>query len=321
MDFSLSMRDHDGNFVGSHMASGGQGEIYRIEASGRPRVLKVYLGQQEGELRLRELNDAFDLLTDVPPPVQRGLMIDCGNVQMDGRLWPGAMFKFVRGKPLYDPWESTECAVGSGRLSDQDRLALAYQLLEGVRYLHEHGVVHADLSPTNVIVEDSTCELTLIDLDGAGLIDTKRMGWKRVPLVLGQARVPGFPPPAEFWNDEVYLETDFWWTAMLSYYVLTSGNPFFFLDGDASPPSLTQLQELFEGETDSGWPPEYRLACRHPRFRRSISEADYNALLKYLNSKLPTNLLFLTFVPGYTDRSLRVSPENLLYELALRGEY
>lgn len=42
---------------------------------------------------------------------------------------------------------------GVSSFSESEARALARQIASGVAYLHEHGVVHCDLKPSNILVE------------------------------------------------------------------------------------------------------------------------------------------------------------------------
>ncbi|HJA28577.1 MAG TPA: protein kinase, partial [Candidatus Olsenella pullicola] len=60
------------------------------------------------------------------------------------------------------PGENLEQLLSArGRLSEKDAARLVAQLCEAVAALHAHGIIHRDISPTNVIVA----------ADGAHLID------------------------------------------------------------------------------------------------------------------------------------------------------
>ncbi len=314
------MRDHKEEVDAKFFKSGGQGDLYVVQIDGKHCVLKIYAGQKAGQHRLRELSDKMDLLPPPPKQGERGRMRDCGNaLDGGGETWPAAIFGRVKGIPLFDPLGTEECSISTGQADEPARLKLAKELLEGIQYLHTNGIVHADLSPTNILVNDSVPELTIIDIDGAGILESRAKGWKMEPLVIGQARVTGFPPPAEFWDDKVFQQTDDWWATMLTYYILTSNSPFFFLE-EVTPPSLYNLQQLFEGKSDEGWPPAYEVASLHPAFRKNLAESDYLSMLKYVNNLLPTNFFFTTFVPGYTNAKVRTSPYDLYWELRMRND-
>merc|ERR1712224_762401 len=49
--------------------------------------------------------------------------------------------------------------------------SMAYQLLEGVAYCHKHGVMHRDLKPQNILVEDNPAEphLSCVKIADLGL--------------------------------------------------------------------------------------------------------------------------------------------------------
>lgn len=72
----------------------------------------------------------------------------------DGR--PGLLMPFVPGRPLR--W------VGQDALSLPERLSAFQDLLEGLAYLHAQGVVHRDVKPENLLV-DQHGRATLLDFD------------------------------------------------------------------------------------------------------------------------------------------------------------
>lgn len=307
------MRRYSGDVTGEPLHPGGQGDTYKVTLGQNKLVLKVYKGQREGQLRLRDLSDTLDMMTDMPAPLARGRMIDCGSAYSGIYGWPAALFNFVEGKVLCDPIGHSECALRSGVVPNPARLKLATELLESVHYLHSKGIIHADLAPSNVLVNDSVPELTIIDIDGAGVLATGGSLWKRPPLVLGHGGLPDFPAPSEYWDGGVTKETDYWWSQMLTYFILTSTPPFFFLTL-LSPRELHEVGELLS-TAKRCWPPEYDQIKRHSKFNHNIAENDYREFAESIQHLVPTGSFFNTFGFGYSRPKFRVSPGYLLRQM------
>ena len=53
--------------------------------------------------------------------------------------------------------------VTSTQNLESNLFSIAKQLIEGVAFMHEHGVAHLDLKPENIIVDSSTGQLSIID--------------------------------------------------------------------------------------------------------------------------------------------------------------
>jgi predicted Ser/Thr protein kinase len=102
--------------------------------------------------------------------------------------------EFVEGAPLDAHLDQRQPAPG-------DRLRLFTRICEAVGYLHEHGIVHGDLKPSNVIVRgDGTPKL--LDFGTARLIDPDREAcesWTRLmmtPAYASPEQMSGLGPSA-----------------------------------------------------------------------------------------------------------------------------
>lgn len=79
----------------------------------------------------------------------------------------------------------SECSI----FSVHTTVVLARHLLEAVRFVHTNGVVHRDLKPKNVVVNDDESELFVIDYDLAERVDG------RDHVVYGYVGTDGFMAP------------------------------------------------------------------------------------------------------------------------------
>ena len=130
------------------------------------------------------------------------------------------------------------------------RLKAAARLAAAVAALHRHGIVHADLTAPNVLVEVTAAQPALLDIDGGGVLASP----------LGPTYCPGLAPlvrgrpEGSFLAPELYrdsracpsLASDRWSLAVLLHYLLFGGlDPFFYVD-------------YFADVVDPGvsWPPE-----------------------------------------------------------------
>jgi serine/threonine protein kinase len=58
-------------------------------------------------------------------------------------------------------------------LSDEHVQFILYQILDGVRYLHNHNVIHRDLKPANILVSCVDCTIKIADFGLARVVDNE----------------------------------------------------------------------------------------------------------------------------------------------------
>lgn len=63
-------------------------------------------------------------------------------------------------------------AIYDKLLEDVHKKYVLYQLLVGVKYLHEMGLIHRDLKPSNILL-DSNCASKICDFGLARLLQSK----------------------------------------------------------------------------------------------------------------------------------------------------
>ena len=116
------------------------------------------------------------------------------------------------------PGENLEQLLSArGRLAEKDAARLVAQLCEAVAALHAHGIIHRDISPTNVIVA----------ADGAHLIDLgiARFRAEGATHDTTQLGTPGFAAPEQHGFAQTDARTDVYSLGRVLGYLLTGVRP------------------------------------------------------------------------------------------------
>jgi len=146
------------------------------------------------------------------------------------------VLEWVRGEPM-DQWAKSH--------SIEELMRPTMTLVEGLKHMHEHGVVHGDIKPSNVLVDDAG-NPTIIDLGVATLEDDPDPEFRgtlgfAAPELLQGAR----PSPA----------SDLYSLGAMLYYCLTRRMPFSVRD----PAALTYVPMVSLPIPPSTWAPEVPL--------------------------------------------------------------
>ena len=140
---------------------------------------------------------------NIVPVYQFGEDDDCAYIVME----------YVAGRNLRDYIQSPR------KLLVPHVLSLMTQLLDGLHYAHERGVIHRDIKPANLLVADDG-RLKITDF---GIARTESSNLTRNSSVIGS---PGYIAPEQYIGREVDRRVDIFSAGVLLYQVLSGTTPF-----------------------------------------------------------------------------------------------
>jgi serine/threonine protein kinase len=142
-----------------------QAEVYRVVHPGLAKdlVLKISLNPVRADGRCEIVEEAKILAELEHPNLVRVYDLDFHDER------PYMVMEYIRGRTL-------EQTAPEGRLSSRQAAALLAKVAGAAEYAHRHGIVHRDIKPKNILVDDAG-EPRLIDFGMARL----RHAWSDDP--------------------------------------------------------------------------------------------------------------------------------------------
>jgi serine/threonine-protein kinase len=236
------------------LGEGTSGGVYRgvALATGRPVAVKMlhpeWLGHEESRRRFER--EARTLAALRHPNVID--VIEFGSFEkalylvmelLEGRTL-GAQIE-VHGPPPLD--------VG---------LRIADQLLAGLAFAHQHGVLHRDLKSDNVFVAEP---LTVKILDfGLAKLDRATWGEASLTAVGSMLGTPGYMPPEQALGGKADPRSDVYVAGVILFEILTGQWPFHAEDipGMIRAHALDPVPPLASVRPDVAWPPHLEAVVR-----------------------------------------------------------
>jgi len=197
------------------IGSGAMGVVYLAHdpAIDRPVAIKTIhrrlLESSEDEpnvaARFRVEAKAAGRLThrNIVSVYQFGEENDCAYIVME----------YVAGRNLRDYIQAPR------KLEVSHVLCLMVQLLDGLHYAHERGIVHRDIKPANLLIADDG-RLKITDF---GIARTESSNLTRGSSVIGS---PGYIAPEQYTDREVDRRVDVFSAGVLLYQMLSGTTPF-----------------------------------------------------------------------------------------------
>jgi hypothetical protein len=207
-----------GYVIGAALGEGGMGQVYLAtdERLGRRVALKVLPPEAaDADAQARFLREARALARVEHPNVVRVH----ASGEADGLTWMA--LEVIDGEPM-------SALIDGGPIDEETALLLCAQIARGLAAVHKVGVIHRDVKPSNVLVDDDAT-VKLIDF-GVAQLEGHHGGFvTRTGVVVG---TPHFMSPEQARGGVVDARSDAWGLGATLYTLLTGVPPFFVADDE-----------------------------------------------------------------------------------------
>jgi serine/threonine-protein kinase len=251
-----------GKQVGSYtikekIGEGGMGVVYRAERSddefAHRVAIKIIRHERATRENIRRFKHEQRILAGLNHPGIARLFD--GGVTGDG--FPYIIMEYVDGTPIDDYCHQQSCTL-------DHKIELFENVLEAVRYAHENLVIHRDLKPGNILV-DQDGNIKILDFGISKLLEDE----DDMELTQTGARLltPRYAAPEQVRQENITTATDLYALGIVFYQLLSGEHPFDFaelsqydveqaiLEQEAPRPSAKisspKLQKKLQGDLDA----------------------------------------------------------------------
>lgn len=205
----------------SQIGSGGQASVWLAEDKLLERrvALKELIPHAESigldESRARALIEARALAR-----VRHRCIVRVHDIFFMG-LDPWIVMEYIRGESLAN-------IVSARRLTEREIAAIGLSVLQGLQAVHAAQIVHRDVKPTNILV-DQEGAIFLVDFGIAKIAEDAADGHRRDKTLTGSGRVIGTPEylaPEQLDGQPATPASDLWSLGMTLYYAMEGHTPF-----------------------------------------------------------------------------------------------
>lgn len=293
--------------VGRPLGVGGMGAVFGAvhQAMGRSVAVKLLFPELT---RSEEAVRRFQQEAQSAAAIARRGVVDILDFDQDPDHGPFLVMEMLQGESLLRRIKTR------GRLSLEDALGLAMQMVETLATVHEAGVIHRDLKPANVFLaqtEEGEEVVKLLDFGISRVAPQPGCAPLTVPgTVLG---TPRFMAPEQAACDpSVDHRADLYSVGSILYYAVSGTKPYAHLDKGALLVGVIQLPPTPLRQVSPGLPQViYELighSMERERDQRFQSAQELGEALRLARQRLPRGELSLTADDDFAPTAVEARP-------------
>jgi len=200
----------------STIGKGAMGVVYKAKDPLIGRVVAIKTVTVSGLLsaeQLEEFNARFFREAQAAGVLHHPNIVTIHDVGVEGGV-PFMAMEMVEGTSL------SKRLKEHGRLSAEEAAGIVQQVAAGLSFAHEHGIVHRDIKPDNILLEANTHRAVVADF-GVAHVTTSEL--TRTGEILG---TPYFMSPEQVLGNPLDGRSDLFSLGVVFYLALTGRRPF-----------------------------------------------------------------------------------------------
>jgi serine/threonine protein kinase len=133
---------------------------------------------------------------------------------------PYIVMEYVDGNNLADILNA------HGPFSIDETISLLVQISSGLAAAHEHNIIHRDVKPANVLIDNKTGQATLTDFGVAAILETGSEALTRLTRIDERFGDPRYMSPEQLRGETLTGQSDIYGLGIIGYELLTGKGPF-----------------------------------------------------------------------------------------------
>jgi serine/threonine protein kinase/formylglycine-generating enzyme required for sulfatase activity len=200
------------------IGGGGFGKVYKAYDDVRDRYVAIKIAEYNEEYDHLSLNSEVILSKSLPDHKNIAYYESCYRFDL-----PNGVFDY--GILQYYPDGNLTDVIKNVSLSEESKIKMAKGIINGLKFLHEHNIVHRDLKSSNILISKRDDEYIpkITDFGLSKNVDNINQTFKTNSFVGGSIK---YSAPEQLLNTKTKGNVDIWSLGIILYELFTGRIPF-----------------------------------------------------------------------------------------------